>query len=240
MPVGPVLLTTSANGTDLTSYTTAVIAPSANRLVLACIWSNSASPVPTTVDSLTGASMTWDSIATLELNEGGADLERLTVFRSLNAAPGTGALTIDYGADTQKICGWAIVEFRGVDTSGTNGTGAVEQVRISSSLPSITTPSLAFLTPTRGENGTFGVLANSSGTKPISPGGAFTEISEFQTSTGGSLGLQTEGAPTGVNTVNWTISAGGDASIYAIVELGVGAASGDDPAIGILGRGAGW
>lgn len=50
---------------------------------------------------------------------------RLTRFRALGASPTTGTLTISFGATNQDGCLWTWAELDGVDTSGTNGSGAI-------------------------------------------------------------------------------------------------------------------
>lgn len=60
----------------------------------------------------------------------GAGANRVgAVFRGLSASPSSGALTITYsGAGSVVGSTWEVVEFTGVDTSGTNGSGAVGTV----------------------------------------------------------------------------------------------------------------
>ena len=220
MAVAANLLTSNFNATDLASYTTASVAPTADRLVLACIWADCATANSPAVDSLSGAGMTWDLLGAQEQTEGGTDDERLTVFRSQSSSPSSGALTIDFGADTQRVVAWTIVEFSGCK-SGDNGVQAIRQSKFSFSNPSVTNPSVTFDTTPLTTSGTFGVIANSSGTKPITPGGSFGEVSDVANSTGGAITLESEFANTGISTVNWTISAAGDCSIYACVEIAV-------------------
>jgi hypothetical protein len=214
-------LTSGINGTDATSFTTASISPAANNLILAVCASYAnvgvASPV---VDSVTGGGMTtWDSVGTIQQNDSGILLEQLTIFRALQASPTSGTLTFNFGTDSLEICAWSIVQFSGVETSGTNGDTAVRQSKFSFSSPSVTTPSVTFDASTVPGNGTFGAIANSSGSRAITQGGSFIELSEDTTTVGGNLDLETEFANSGINAVNWTISAGGDVSIYAGVEI---------------------
>lgn len=113
-------LTGGQSATDATSYATASISPSANKLVLVTVFSEAGTASAPTV---TGASMTWTQIDT-QAQSG----RRVTVFRSLNASPGSGALTIDFGANTQDNIMWTVEEFTGMDITGTNGSGAIVQV----------------------------------------------------------------------------------------------------------------
>jgi hypothetical protein len=118
-------LVSSASGVDATSYATASITPTANRLVLAAIV-NQRVTAPAPEPTLTGNGLTWVSVATQLYPVGtNADRARITVFRALGAAPSAGAVTIDFAGDTQIGAAWSISEFSGVDTGGTNGSAAV-------------------------------------------------------------------------------------------------------------------
>lgn len=114
-------LTTSGNATDASSSNTATIVPSPDCLVLAFVYNVQNDPA---TPSMTGNSLTWvveDSAVDL------SDDRRLTVLRALGPSTSSGAATIDFGGQSQTGVIWSIVEFEGVDTSGTNGSGAVVQ-----------------------------------------------------------------------------------------------------------------
>ncbi len=221
MAVAATLLTSSIDGVDRTSYTTASIAPTANNLVLAVIASYGdfgiTSPV---VDALTGVSMTWTQVGTLQTNDSSVYLDQLTIFRALSASPGSGALTIDFGTDAPEIVAWSVVQFSGIDTSGTNGANAIRQSKFATVNPTSTNAqSLAFDTATVAANGTFGAIVNSSGSRTIAPGASFTELSDVTTTVGGNMDLETEFANTGIDTLNWTLQASGDVAVFGIVEI---------------------
>jgi hypothetical protein len=165
--------------------------------------------------------MTWDQVDTLEVNDSSVTLERLTVFRALSAAPGSGVLTISFGANNMNLCAWSIVEFAGVSTSGTNGTGAIRQYKFGSENPTTATPSQTFTSSTLAGSGSFGCIGNSSGSRAITQGASFGEISEVATTVGGNCTLETEFANSGINTVNWSVTAG-DVALMAIFELAGG------------------
>lgn len=97
--------------TDATSFNTASIAPTAGRLCLVVVMSEEAAGA-TTTPTVTGASTTWTQVASQDVNATG---NRVTVFRGI--AAGTGALTIDFAAETQTCVQWAVYEFSGVDTA---------------------------------------------------------------------------------------------------------------------------
>jgi hypothetical protein len=117
------VITASSDGTNQSSYATASGSPTANKLQLLAIANQKASAPDT--PTVTGASMTWVQIATVKND---VDNLRLTVFRALNASPGTGALTIDYAGATQQNCLWKWHENTGnEDLTGSDGAGAVVQ-----------------------------------------------------------------------------------------------------------------
>src|SRR5438132_12326875 len=110
-------LTSGGNGSGFSnSDNTASIAPSANQLVLAWVAHDVTSGTPNT-PTLTGCSLTWVLVATAV-----SGITRISLFRALGAAPTTGAVTIDFGGQTQNEEHWSISQFAGVNTGGTNGS----------------------------------------------------------------------------------------------------------------------
>lgn len=120
MPVSATHLATAIDNTDATSYVTASITPTANRLVLAVI-SSSAAALPN-APTLSGNSITWVQITTVTQS-----VVRTTIFRGMVASPTSGTVTIDFAGQTQSHCTWSISEFAGANVSGTNGSGAIVQ-----------------------------------------------------------------------------------------------------------------
>jgi len=116
-------LVTNRNAVAASSFVTASITPTFNRLVLATVCSV-AGAAPNT-PTLTGNGMTWVLEKTLLDTPGNS---KVSIFRSLLATPpSAGAVTIDFAAQSQQACGWSITEFAGVDTSGSSGGGAIAQ-----------------------------------------------------------------------------------------------------------------
>lgn len=120
MAVTATQLTANGSDTNATSYTTASISPTGNTLILVSVYSRKTGDA--TGATLTGNGLTWESVVSQE--DSGNSL-RHEIFRSMGASPSTGAITIDFGAQTQELCAWNVTQFNGVDTSGTNGSGAV-------------------------------------------------------------------------------------------------------------------
>jgi hypothetical protein len=172
LPVTENPLTSGGSGSDLSSYDTASIAPGANRLVLCAVTGSSAagSPIPT----LSGGGMTaWTQVATILMSDG---FRRLTVFRALQASPGSGVLTIDFGA-AQVRAAWAISEFIDVELGGSNGSAAVVQADEDSG--SSTTPAVTLGAFGSVNNATYGAAASGSG-NAMGAGAGFAEIHDVQ------------------------------------------------------------
>lgn len=116
-------MATSGSTTDGTSVLTASKTPTANALQLIWIASHNGSSL-TGPPTVTGCNLTWVEVETQIFT---TTTRRLTLLRAMGDAPTTGQLTISFGADTQTAFVWSWLEFRDVDTSGTNGSGAIVQ-----------------------------------------------------------------------------------------------------------------
>jgi hypothetical protein len=161
MAIGITTLTSGQDTTDGTSVTTASIAPAGNALILAWIVGdkNAASPAIPTCSG--GGMTTWDKI-TEQLYDGSTIY--LTLFRALQASPGSGTVTFDFGGVTHATFGWGIVEVTGLVTTGTNGSGAIQQSKKGSGTDSPAT--VTFDAGTGATNMVLGVCARV-GTNPI-------------------------------------------------------------------------
>lgn len=170
-------LTGSISTTDGTSVSTASITPTTGSLIILAVESRIAvgvagGPVSPTV---TGCGLTWVEIG--NANTSGATPNRqLTLFRAMGTAS-TGALTIDFGSETQTHIGWLVFEISGTDTTGTNGSGAIVQFASGNGTGTTALATLAALGSAN--NMAVGVGLN---TNPsvITPGSGFSEINEVQ------------------------------------------------------------
>jgi len=181
------------------SFNTASISPGSNRLVIVAVGSDTtggAGGNPNT-PTLSGGGMTnWTQIATIDLS---ADHHfRITLFRALQASPGSGVIVIDFAGQNQGYCIWSITEFIGVITTGTNGADAVIQSanNTGASVTSLAITLGAFGNP---NNATFGAVYTD-GVTGITKGANFTELSNFLDT------METEWANNSQTNVNWTLS----------------------------------
>lgn len=214
MPVEATHLTTSGSTVDATSYNTASIAPSANKLVLLAVCSVGATPQP--APTVTGAGMTWTQVR--QKQDGINGSRQITLFRALSASPGSGALTIDFGADTQGRCAWTVVEFGGVDTSGTNGANAVVQsadtYNIDDSPFQVTLGAFG-----HGSNATFGAFAPMASTvATITSGTGFTELGEYNPGTE-LIAIQSQWKNSNDTSVDWTFTSNTDVHLGIAAEI---------------------
>ncbi|MBM3942987.1 MAG: hypothetical protein FJ316_08705 [SAR202 cluster bacterium] len=96
---------------------TASVTIGANNLALLWLAQNDGtSGVPT----LNDLQRTWEVVTTTE-----ASLQRLTLYRSMQSTATTSVITITAPAPTPMS--WTLVEYSNVDTSGSNGSGAIGQ-----------------------------------------------------------------------------------------------------------------
>ncbi len=127
MAIENAALTAAQDLTDRTVYTTGSIDPTDSALVILFVISDGnvgggAVVAPTVV----GNSLTWVQIHHAEFNTIATPVDSVTMFRGLVASPSAGTVAITYAED-QNSATWIIREFTGIDTSGTNGSGAIVQ-----------------------------------------------------------------------------------------------------------------
>jgi hypothetical protein len=169
---------------NITSATTNVITPGANQLILAWVVSHdNNNPI---VPTLSGNGLTWTSVTAVSWNlSGGSNHDAMTLFRAMGASPTPGSVTISF-AKAQQSISWSIVEFSGVNTSGTDGSGAIAQFLSGSN--DAAGPSGLTITlqnPIGSGNATAGGFGNVNAlSASISPGAGYTAFQEvYVTST---------------------------------------------------------
>lgn len=182
--------TNLTTGTDIdgnSTATTASISPSSNQLILLSVTARTNISVDTNQPTVTGDGVTWVLVNDILYDTTSASRKRLSVFRALGT-PTSGALTIDYGGQNQTNIAWTVSQFSGIDTSGTNGSGAIVQ-SITAKDESVTTGTL---TVTLGafssvNNATFGAFAaDNTSANVFTPGSGFATLGTINTATGGS------------------------------------------------------
>lgn len=173
MAVSIANLTSGNDETDDADSVTASITPSANKLILLAFASR-ADAVQPTVSSVTGCSLTWVEIAHIDYDTSGSR-RSLFLYRAMGSSPSSGAITITWGG-TQTAKTWVVDEVTGMDTSGTDGSGAIVQ----SATNKDETGSATSLTVTLGafgsvNNATYGAFGTDGNPLPTA-GSGFTTL----------------------------------------------------------------
>ncbi len=192
-------LTYDFNTTGATSYTTASISPAANKLYILTVANKIPSAGTPNTPTVTGAGMTWTQIATRRDTSSGDNGRRITMFRALSASPGSGALTIDLGGQTQGNCAWSVDEFSNIDTTGTNGSGAIVQEADNDVTGTLTSSSVTLAALGSPNNAVYGG-GRFGGTVIVNPGSSFRQLSNKGA---GGNSFESEWA-INQTTVNWT------------------------------------
>jgi hypothetical protein len=207
------LLTEGGSTVDGSSYVTASVTPTANRLVLLFlgIGDAAAGGADEAPSSVTGNGLTWVQIA---FDQRSTSSQAHAVFRALGASPTAGAITVNF-TNPQDALTWHVIEVAGIDTSGTNGSGAVAEVVTSEGTSS---GSIALTGVTAGNASIGGVQMNSSTAGNFTGFGTWTQVGTTQAvatpSLGSAVGFDSTGGAT--MTVNF---AGAQSWSGAVVEL---------------------
>lgn len=219
MAVTAALLTEGESSVDATSYVTASITPGANRLILAAV-ANTRATIPA-APTLSGNGLTWVEVVTFDYPA--VATVRVSLFRAMGAAPSAGAVTIDLDVLTHTGCHWAILEFDGVDTGGTNGSAAVVQNAINEVDAGATSLTVTLAAFGSADNATFGMFQHSRN-EGKTPGAGFTELSDNFHATPGS-GMETEWRADNDTSVDasWVNLAGAGGIAIEIKAAAVGA-----------------
>lgn len=222
-------LTNGSISWDVQPYVTASVTPGANKLQLLAVFtavqpSSTPVPGPTTV---TGCGLTWVQVAKKDFwPDSAGDVVNLhgqvAVYRAMGAAPTAGALTINYPGDV-ATCNWSLVEFDGVDTSGTNGSGAIVQSGGNTNGATWPTSGISIILsalgdPANATYGAFGSAWDNAASAPvvISPGSGYT----LQHNGGEQWGwYETQFKSAGSSTVNATVSGASEAMGGVAIEI---------------------
>ncbi|MGH7515391.1 MAG: invasin domain 3-containing protein [Gemmatimonadales bacterium] len=210
------LLTSGVDLTNATVYTTASIAPAANKLItIAVLGYRAAGAISPTI--VGGGMGSWTLVTSVDFDTVLTPRRRLLVFRAMSASPGSGPITITFASQTSNA-EWSVSQWGGVETSGANGANAIVQTGTNRADASggLSVSLGAFADPNDVAFGVFGVKSQ---TASVTPGSGFTELSEQPAGEFAAGDLQTESA-VNRSTINasWPATPGGALGI----ELKVG------------------
>lgn len=201
MAVTATHLATATDTTNASPWLTASITPTAGRLILAYVGITSTATAAST-PTLSGCGVTWVLVATTGTNV----VHENALFRAMGT-PTAGQVTITSIATAPTRCNWTIAEFDGVDTSGTNGSGAIVQ-SITSRPLAVTSVSVAFSAGITAGNGSFGGVDLNIG-DTLTAGTGWTALGQATVATpvGAILGMAgTSGVGVSPIAASWTNS----------------------------------
>ena len=180
-------LTVGGSATNGTSYITASITPGVNLLILLAIEIDyvlaQAPPAPAL--TISGNGLTWVLIAADggHFVSGSSYFNYTYLYRSMGASPSTGGITIGTTPTADSIR-WSVSEYDGVDTSGTNGSGAIVQ-NATNRAENVTTLTVTLGAFGDSGNATYGAFGagdtSAAGDTSFTPGTGFTEIHDAAT-----------------------------------------------------------
>jgi hypothetical protein len=174
-------LTIGDNASGGPDGTTASISPTANALILVTVGRYATGAV-STPNSVTGNGITYELVASSpEWDESvppNEDRKKLFLYRGMSASPSAGAITIEGDGGGGEWTTWTITEITGVDTSGSNGSGAV--VQSNSNAQAGTSLSISLNAFGSASNGTFATAYSWAGNQ-VTPEAGWSELTDGNT-----------------------------------------------------------
>lgn len=178
MAIGLNLITSGTSGSS-TTHNTASVTPTANALQLLYVETMADATTVTTVDGSNNG-LTW----TLLARNGGGDTGNInwsgtkvvSLFRALTNSPSTGVSQFTHSPASNSA--WTWVEFTGVDTTGTNGSGAAVQCAYNAVYGGQTSITVTLNAFGDVNNATYGTFATEDSSTPT-VGSGFTQAYSF-------------------------------------------------------------
>jgi hypothetical protein len=139
-----------------------------------------------------GGMSTWTQVASVDFDGVTGPHRRLTIYRAMSAAPGSGPITFAYSSQVSNV-EWIVSQWSGVETSGTNGDRAIVQTG-SAKGDAVTGLSVSLAAFGNANNVAYGAFGVNSQVLAVNPGAGFTEINEQPANEATKGDLQTEWA----------------------------------------------
>jgi len=184
----------SGSGSNITSPSFSTT--STNELLLAFIATDAKSS-GITVTSVTGASLTWALVRRTNVQLGTAEIWRAFAPARLSR------VTVRANLSQSVAASITVVSFTGIDTSGTNGSGAIGATGSGNANPGAPTASLI---TTRNNSWVFGVGADWDRATLRTLGANQTMVNQYLASVGDTYWVQRQNAPTAASGTNATIN----------------------------------
>ncbi len=181
--------TTSTNGSKAASSvsTPSFSTQSGNELLLAFVATDYISGSNTTVTSVAGAGVTWTLVKRTNTQKGTAE-----IWRAFAGTPVSNA-TVTATLSQRVLSAITVMTYAGVDTTGTNGSGAIGATAGANA--STGTPSASLVT-TRNGSWVFGVGNDYDNALSRTPDSGQALVSQNLTSSGDTYWVQEQNAPT--------------------------------------------
>lgn len=198
MPPSPTVRTSDHNSADATSYSTASHTITANKLILLTLTTASAANgnAPT---SISGHGATWVLVASR--TEGSFTSEFL--YRTMVGSDSTGTITITY-ADTQTQQTWSVVEWANVDTSGSQGSGAIVQSATAGQATSTDTLTVTLAAFASSDNRPFAAFGTNLNSGTATPETGWTELLEISGAESSATAMWRDDTADTSATVTWS------------------------------------
>ncbi len=170
---------------------------SGNELLLALVSTGRVSSPNTTVTRVAGAGLTWVLVNRTNAQNGDAEIWRAFSPTPLSSVAVTATLSESVEASI------SVISFTGVDTSGTNGSGAIGATGSGNSPRGVPTASL---TTTRNNSWVFGVGSDVGSATSVTLGTGQTLIHQYLAPVGDTYWMQRMTAPTPLSGTSVTIN----------------------------------
>ncbi len=222
MAITKTLLTSGAvSSQDSATQDTASIIPTANRVIIAEVANYRTAAVGgiSVEPTLSGNGLTWTRIDSRVFNQ-----RRVTVYRAdTGASPSSGVVTITCSNNQEKFT-WSLVEWDGLDRSGTNADSAVRNIATNNS--NGTAESVTLGAFANANNGTYAAFAHRTGAYTV--GSGFEQLHQV----GSSLVILSEWKDSNDTSVDAT---GASATDWGVVAFELVAAPGAQTISGVGG-----
>jgi hypothetical protein len=165
------------NNVSGSSFTTASVTPTTNDLILLSVSARRGDSTNPTTPSVTGNGLTWVQIGTdLQFDTAGSSRKTFFLFRALGTAS-AGTIVINFGAQTITNATWIVDDVSGIDTSGTNGSGAIVQTNSHATQTGAQTSESVTLSAFGSSNNyAYGVFSNDTGNNSWVVGSGFSLV----------------------------------------------------------------
>src|SRR5262245_55941381 len=191
--------TTSVDRSPASTTVTSQAFPThaAPTLLLAFVSADYLSGANTTVTALSGGGLTWSLVVRSNAQSGTAE-----IWRAFATSPLTNA-TVTATLSQSVVSSLTVVAFDGVDTSGTNGSGAIGATQAASAPSGAPT---ATVTTTRDGSWVFGVGEDYDNAIARTPGAGQSPVHQDLSPTGDTYWVQMQNAPTPARGTNVTLN----------------------------------